>query len=127
LPAQSTPTLLFNCSKNDIKHIRNSVKEASVLSPEDMNFSAITYKGVEAGVEEKNIKVVSPGYLKEKEMEIPEAIYSSEAETVIYVVMNDKLVGMSELFDETREQPREAINAQLLKNPSSKSLNKRLR
>lgn len=27
LPAQSTPTLPFNCSKNDIKHIRNSVKE----------------------------------------------------------------------------------------------------
>lgn len=89
--------------------IMNEAKSLGKKIPEARNFNAITGKGVEAQVEEKNIKVVSPGYLKEKQMEIPEEAYSNEAETVVFVVADDKLVGFIALADEIREQSLEAI------------------
>ena len=53
------------------------------------NFNAITGKGVEANVNGKNVKVVSPGYLKEKQISIPANSTSSEAETIVFVLIDD--------------------------------------
>ena len=44
-------------------------------------------------VEGKSVKVVSPGYLKDKNLTIPEGAYSSKAETVVFVLVDDKLTG----------------------------------
>ena len=48
--------------------ILQRAKEVSVLIPPLENFNAITGKGVEAIVEGRYVKVVSPGYLKEKQI-----------------------------------------------------------
>ncbi|MBX2933882.1 MAG: copper-translocating P-type ATPase [Ferruginibacter sp.] len=89
--------------------IINEVKEHDVTIPKAEKFNAITGKGVEATVEGKSVKVVSPGYLKDKNLTIPEGAYSSKAETVVFVLVDDKLVGYIALADAIRPESAEAI------------------
>ncbi len=77
--------------------------------PKAENFNAITGKGVQANVDGHAIKIVSPGYLKEKSINIPSNVYTSEAETVVFVVVNDVLAGFIALADEIRPESAEAI------------------
>jgi len=73
------------------------------------NFNAITGKGVEAKVNGMDVKVVSPGYLKEKGVTIPANSSSSEAETIVFVLINDQLSGYIALADEIRPESKSAI------------------
>ena len=73
------------------------------------NFNAITGKGVEAKVYGRNVKVVSPGYLKEKAITIPANSSSSEAETIVFVLIDDQLAGYIALADEVRPESKNAI------------------
>jgi len=75
------------------------------------NFNAITGKGVEARVNGRNIKVVSPGYLKEKQISIPSNASSSEAETIVFVLIDDQLAGYIALSDEIRPESKHAIES----------------
>lgn len=89
--------------------IINKVKELNITIPKAEAFNAITGKGVEATVEGKSIKVVSPGYLKDKNLTVPEGAYSSKAETVVFVLVDDKLAGYIALADAIRPESAEAI------------------
>ncbi|QGY45812.1 copper-translocating P-type ATPase [Maribellus comscasis] len=89
--------------------IINKLKELKVSIPNAEKFNAITGKGVEARVEGKQVKVVSPGYLKEKNWEMPEGSVSSEAETVVFVIVDEKITGYIALSDAIRPESREAI------------------
>ena len=100
--------------------IINKVKEHNVAIPKAEKFNAITGKGVEAMVEGKSVKVVSPGYLKDKNLTIPEGAYSSKAETVVFVLVDDKLTGYIALADAIRPESAEAI--QVFKNNGIKVL-----
>src|SRR5688572_22136761 len=75
------------------------------------NFNAITGKGVEANVNGKNVKVVSPGYLKEKQISIPANSASSEAETIVFVLVDNQLAGYIALADEIRPESKPAIQS----------------
>lgn len=89
--------------------IVNKVKELNLKVPDVGNFNAITGKGVEATVESKNIKVVSPGYLKDKGIAIPKNAYTSAAETVVFVIINEQLTGFIALADAIRPESIEAV------------------
>lgn len=89
--------------------IINKLKELKIGIPKAEKFNAITGKGVEARVEGKQVKVVSPGYLKEKNLEMPEGSVSSEAETVVFVIIDEKIAGYIALSDAIRPESREAI------------------
>lgn len=89
--------------------IINKVKELNITIPKAEAFNAITGKGVEATVEGKSIKVVSPGYLKDKNLTVPEGAYSSKAETVVFVLVDDKLAGYIALADAIRPESADAI------------------
>ena len=89
--------------------IVRKANDKKVTIPKPENFNAITGKGVEANVEGKDIKVVSPGYLKDKNIEIPADAYSSEAETVVFIIIDEKLAGYIALADEIRPESGEAI------------------
>jgi Cu2+-exporting ATPase len=89
--------------------IVNKLKELKIDIPKVEKFNAITGKGVEAEVESKQVKVVSPGYLKEKNWEMPEGSVSSEAETVVFVIIDEKIAGYIALSDAIRPESREAI------------------
>ncbi len=90
--------------------IIKKIKEDKTPVPTVKNFNAITGKGVEGTVEGKKVKVVSPGYLKDANINIPEDAYSDAAETVVFVVIDDELAGYVALADEIRPESAEAIN-----------------
>ena len=89
--------------------ILQKVKDLSITIPATENFNAITGKGVEATVEGKKILVVSPGYLKEKNIPVPDGFTANETETVVFVIVNDQLAGYIALSDEIRPESAEAI------------------
>ena len=64
---------------------------------------------MEAKVYGRNVKVVSPGYLKEKAITIPANSSSSEAETIVFVLIDDQLAGYIALADEVRPESKNAI------------------
>ena len=89
--------------------IIKKVKADKVAIPKPEKFNAITGKGVEADVEGKQIKVVSPGYLRDEKIAIPKDAYSDAAETVVFVLIDGKLAGYIALADEIRPESADAI------------------
>ena len=94
------------------------MKEKKLNLPAAKNFEAITGKGVQANVEGKLTKVVSPGYLKEENISVPEGAFGSEAETIVFVIVENQLAGYIALADEIRTESKAAI--QQFKNNSIK-------
>ena len=89
--------------------IIQKAEELSVSIPAVENFKAITGKGVEATVNGKAVKVVSPGYLKENNILLPENAGSDLAETTVYVLINNRLSGYISLADTVRPESADAI------------------
>lgn len=89
--------------------IIQKAKDLSLQIPSAGNFNAITGKGVEATVDGNDIKVVSPGYLKEKTIALPDAYNADATETVVFVLVNNKLAGYVALSDSIRPESAEAI------------------
>lgn len=89
--------------------IMQKVKDEEIVVPEAKNFNAITGKGIEAEVGNKKVKVVSPGYVKEKNLDIPEKAFKNEQETVVVVLIDDKPAGFVAMADEIREESYEAV------------------
>jgi len=89
--------------------IIQKAKDLSVPMLSTRNFNAITGKGIEATIDNKDIKIVSPGYLKEKNISFPANYNSDATETVVFVLINDKLAGYISLSDSIRPESAEAI------------------
>ncbi len=100
--------------------ILQKVKDLSITIPATENFNAITGKGVEATVEGKKILVVSPGYLKENNINVPDGFTANDTETVVFVIINNELAGYIALSDEIRPESAEAI--QTMKQNNIKSI-----
>lgn len=100
--------------------ILQKVKDLSITIPATENFNAITGKGVEAAVEGKKILVVSPGYLKENNLPVPDGFKANDTETVVFVIINNKLAGYIALSDEIRPESADAIKT--LKQNNIKSI-----
>ena len=77
------------------------------------DFNSIPGKGAEGKVNSKEVKVVSPGYLEENNIEIEEKEkierLSSQGKTVVFVLIDNKLTGAIALADIIREESKEAI------------------
>ncbi|MBC7426882.1 MAG: heavy metal translocating P-type ATPase, partial [Bacteroidia bacterium] len=73
--------------------IMQKAKDLSLLVPFTENFNAITGKGVEVTVEGKKISVVSPGYLKEINIILPNNFIANDTETTVFVIINNELSG----------------------------------
>lgn len=73
------------------------------------NFESLTAKGIQGKIEGKNWKVVSPGYLKENDIKIPEQAGSDAAETIVYVLHENQMIGFIALSDQIREESPKAI------------------
>ena len=100
--------------------ILQKVKDLSITIPAAEKFNAITGKGVEAIVEGKKMAVVSPGYLKEKNITIPVSFSTDDTETVVFVIIDNDLAGFIALSDEIRPESPGAIA--LLKQNKIKSI-----
>jgi len=87
-------------------------KAGDTWEPDD--FNSITGKGIEGTVNGKSVKVVSPGYVKDKDYDYPEddvEKISSQGKTVVFVVIDDQLTGAIALGDQIRESSKNAISA----------------
>ncbi|MFO7824757.1 MAG: copper-translocating P-type ATPase [Cyclobacterium sp.] len=73
-------------------------------------FEALTGKGIQGEMNGEKWKVVSPGYLEENDISIPEKSQGNEAETIVFVIRDKDLVGFVALSDKIREDSLPAIN-----------------
>ncbi|MEX0770378.1 MAG: heavy metal translocating P-type ATPase [Balneolaceae bacterium] len=90
---------------------RGIVKAADGLMKVE-EFNSITGKGIEGRVAGKQVKVVSPGYLREQKIALPTEQYeelSGQGKTVVFVLVDDTLQGAIALGDKIREDSRKAI------------------
>jgi Cu2+-exporting ATPase len=88
------------------------VTSASGIYPVE-GFTSITGKGAEGRVEGRDVKVVSPGYLREKDMEVKDeriGKLSAQGKTVVYVLADGEPVGAVALADIIRQESRKAIS-----------------
>ncbi|MCO5251907.1 MAG: cadmium-translocating P-type ATPase [Candidatus Kapabacteria bacterium] len=76
---------------------------------EPQNFQNITGKGIKATLKGQEIKIVSPGMLKEQGIESPLEAFKSEDETVVFILIDDKLAGFIALADEIRPESLSAV------------------
>lgn len=88
--------------------ITKKAKELELDLPPVNEFKAITGKGIQAKITGKEVKVVSPGYLKENNINV-NAPVGSVAETVVYVLVNGTVAGFVSLADEIRPESYDAI------------------
>lgn len=73
-------------------------------------FAAIKGKGVKAKLDGKNILVVSPGYLEENEINLPEDYDKSEGPvTEVFLVSDNKVIGSIVLADQIRSNAKDTI------------------
>ena len=76
------------------------------------DFKAITGKGAQGKVDGKEVKVVSPGYLRENKIEFKNGKIdelSAQGKTVVFVLVDGKVQGSIALGDVIRKESREAI------------------
>ncbi len=92
--------------------IVRAATEQSISYPAPAEVSAIPGKGARGIVERMEVTVVSPGYLKERSQTINDARVARVAEqgkTVVYVLVDSKVVGAIALADIIRPESREAL------------------
>jgi P-type Cu2+ transporter len=89
--------------------ILQKAKDLNIIIPASENFKAITGKGVEATVEGKQIMVVSPNYLTENNIALPNDFTANDTETVVFLLINHELTGYIALSDKIRPESAEAI------------------
>lgn len=95
------------------------VKELNIKIPKSENFNYLPGKGLEGIVEEKEIKVVGPNYLKEQNIDLSE-MNDEFIGTVVYVLIDNQVSGYFIFSDQIRETAFEAI--QILKEVGIKNL-----
>ncbi len=87
--------------------IMRKAREQNAQLPAMKDFKAITGKGIQAIINGKDVKVVSPGFLKENNLTAD--VTSSKAETTVFVVVDNNVAGYVSLADELRPESSEAI------------------
>jgi Cu2+-exporting ATPase len=102
-------TSLESYSEHPIaKGVMNSANETFEVE----DFKSIPGKGIQGKINSKNIEVVSPGYLKELKVNISNKKIDkilSEGKTIVYVIIEGKVIGALALADIIRKESKEAI------------------
>ena len=73
------------------------------------DFEVIKGQGVKGKIEEKNIALVSQSYVRENNFEILKEIKVDETGTLVYVLLDNRIIGVIILADNIREESYEAI------------------
>ena len=92
--------------------VMRGAKERGVKLKPVEGFRNLTGRGAEATIEGRSVRVVGPGYLREKGIEAEDARVREFAErgnTVVYVLLDDRLVGAVALADVIRKESFEAV------------------
>ena len=91
--------------------ILTRAKGTGIDVPQVTHFISFKGQGIAGKVNGEDVKVVSPGYLRENNITFTEDTESSQATTTVYVLVNDALTGAIHLADKIRPSSFEAIKA----------------
>jgi len=98
-------------------HSEHPIAKGIVSSPVDAfhveGFKSIPGKGVEGRVDGRDVKVVSPGYLREQNIPVTDERIkklSSQGKTVVFVLIDGELKGAIALADIIRPESKKAIS-----------------
>ncbi|MCK9274852.1 MAG: cadmium-translocating P-type ATPase [Syntrophales bacterium] len=92
--------------------IAKGIVAAVEKPPKVDDFKSIPGKGAQGRVEDKEIKVVRPGFLREKNITMEDERideFNSQGKTVVFVMIDGKLQGAVALADIVRDESKEAI------------------
>jgi Cu2+-exporting ATPase len=92
--------------------VLDMAKEKRIQPPQVQKFQLIPGEGVEGRLEGRDLKIVSPGYLREKSIAVQEARVESikqQGKTVVILLENEKPLGALALADIVREESKEAV------------------
>ena len=98
--------------QNSEHPIAKGIVDAAEKTGKVSDFQSIPGKGAQGKVDGKMVKVMSPGYLKENDIQYENEKVdrlSGEGKTVVFVLIDDKLQGAIALGDVIREESKEAI------------------
>lgn len=88
--------------------ILDRAREMELDVPDVSEFKSFKGKGIQGVVEGLNVKVVSPGYLRENNIDFTEA-KQNRAVTMVYVLVDDSLAGTISLADKIRPESYDSI------------------
>ena len=92
--------------------IARGITEATEERFEMEDFEAIPGKGAQARVNGRDVKIVSPGYLREQGISVEDdriEELSSQGKTIVYLLIEDELQGAIALADIIRPESRRAV------------------
>lgn len=92
--------------------VLHKAEEQELKLKEVSDFESMTGKGLKGTVEGKEVLVVSPGYVNERSYEYDKDQFNSLSEkgkTVVFVLVDDELIGMIALADMVRDSAKEAV------------------
>ncbi|MCF8105348.1 MAG: copper-translocating P-type ATPase [Desulfohalobiaceae bacterium] len=92
--------------------IAKGIAAAVEKPPRVEDFKSIPGKGAQGRVDDKEVKVVSPGYLKENDIPMQDErieTFNSQGKTVVFVIIDKELQGAIALADIIREESKQAI------------------
>lgn len=103
--------------ENDSEHpiatgILDEVSERNLELHELSDFNSITGVGIEGTVDGRNVKVVSPGYVTEQNIDFDDARFnewSTEGKTVVFLIIDEELSGAVALADKIKESAKETV------------------
>lgn len=103
--------------ENDSEHpiargILNEAKLKELELLEMTNFNSITGVGIEGTIDDKQVKVVSPGYVRKQKIDYDDKNFnkwSEQGKTVVFVLVNEELAGAIALADKIKESSKQAI------------------
>lgn len=90
--------------------IVRKAKDEGLSLKETENFESIKGKGIKANLNGQEVKVISPGMLKEEGIDRPTEVSQADDETVVFIVIDNELAGFIALADEIRPEALSAIN-----------------
>jgi Cu2+-exporting ATPase len=93
--------------------IAQGIASSTEKTSEVKEFKAIPGKGAQGRVDGKEVKVVSPGYLKENNIRLEDERiekFNSQGKTVVFVLIDGELEGAIALADIIREESKKAIS-----------------
>jgi len=93
--------------------IAKAIAAAVEKPPKVEDFKAITGKGARGMVDGKEVKVVSPGFLKENDIPMTDEridSFNSQGKTVVFILIDGDLKGAVALADMVRDESKEAIS-----------------
>ncbi|SDK74673.1 copper-translocating P-type ATPase [Lacicoccus qingdaonensis] len=103
--------------ENDSEHpiatgILNETKSKGLELLEMTDFNSITGVGIEGVIDDKQVKVVSPGYVRKQNINFDDKNFnkwSEQGKTVVFLLVDEELAGAIALADKIKESSKQTI------------------